>query len=225
MSALWCRSSCTLTARSRTRERCLHRTEQSGSTATGTPQRLCYRFPRSIDYGAAACLLLRRRVFAELGGFDSRYAPAYYEDADLGMRLAERGLRVMYEPRSTVTHVRYGSGGTDGAATLSERNRALFVERWAPTLKGRPWTFIGTSDQAVITARDALATPRILVLAEPGEHGGEIVQALVAQWRWARVTWASDIHTDGHDPGLGALWGRGWGGAGGRVADGSTVPL
>jgi GT2 family glycosyltransferase len=83
------------------------------------PHRLCYCFRRAVDSGSAACMLLRRTTFDALGGFDERYAPAYYEDADFCLRLAQQGLAVVYEPRSTVTHVRYGSGRQDTAFELS----------------------------------------------------------------------------------------------------------
>src|SRR5579859_1580960 len=94
------------------------------------PDLPCYRFPRRIDYGSAACMLMRRESFLRHGGFDERYAPAYFEDADLCMRFAQAGLSVMYEPRSTVTHVRHGSGEISSATQLSERNHRLFFERW-----------------------------------------------------------------------------------------------
>jgi GT2 family glycosyltransferase len=44
-------------------------------------------FPREVDYGSAACLIVDRAAFERLGGFDGAYAPAYYEDADLCLRL------------------------------------------------------------------------------------------------------------------------------------------
>ena len=66
---------------------------------------------------AALCLrarrgLLLRRVPGDaaqplhaLGGFDPRYEPAYYEDADYCVRLWKAGARVVYDPRAVVTHV------------------------------------------------------------------------------------------------------------------------
>jgi GT2 family glycosyltransferase len=137
------------------------------------PARLCYRFRRIVDFGSAACMLIRRDIFEALGGFDERYAPAYYEDVDLCLRLAQRRLTVVYEPRSTVTHVRYGSGGLEKVADLSERNRRLFVERWAPQLIGRPLTFLSASESSAIAARDAMATPRVLICAPAGHPGAE----------------------------------------------------
>jgi GT2 family glycosyltransferase len=166
------------------------------------PNHLCYRFRRVVDSGGAACMLLRRSVFELLGGFDPVYAPAYYDDADLCLRIAQNGLDVVYQPRSTVTHVRYGSGGSETAAELSERNRPLFVSRWASDLVGRPWTFRGSSKQAVITARDALATPRVLLAAGPAEPGvAELAHMMIERWPRARVTWATRLDRGaGFDP-------------------------
>jgi GT2 family glycosyltransferase len=156
------------------------------------PSRGCYGFPRVVDSGAAACMLIRRDLFHALDGFDPIYAPAYYEDADLCLRIAEQDWTVVYEPRSAVTHQRYGSAGLDRAAQLSRINRRVFVERWGPRLVGRPRTFHGTTEQAVIAARDARATPRVLICARPRERIAERVARQVARnWPRARVTWAT----------------------------------
>jgi GT2 family glycosyltransferase len=165
------------------------------------PDQLCYRFRRIVDLGSAACMLIRHSTFAALGGFDELFAPAYYEDADLCLRLAQHRLRVLYEPRSTVTHVRYGSGGIDNAVALSARHRRLFAERWGSHLMGRPWTFLTGSTQAVIAARDALASPRVLICA-PTEHASaaQLARVLLEGWPCARVTWATGAPTaDGLD--------------------------
>ncbi len=155
------------------------------------PDRLCYRFRRVVDIGSAACMLVKRSLFLAVGGFDELFTPAYYEDADLCMRLAHEGLQVVYEPRSTVTHMRYGSGGSDSAATLSARNRALFVTRWRDHLVGRPWTFNRGSEQAVLAARDAPADPRVAICAAAGRSGArELAGMLIDLWPRARVTWA-----------------------------------
>ncbi len=154
------------------------------------PGRLCYRFRRVVDFGGAACMLIRRSTFRALDGFDEGYAPAYYEDTDLCMRLGEHGLSVVYEPGCTVTHVRYGSGTSTAAVELSERNRRRFVERWRPRLTGRPWSFSGAGRQAVIAARDAPATPRVLIRAPAGDSTAQALAfVLLDGWPRARVTW------------------------------------
>ena len=50
---------------------------------------------------AAAALALRRPVFLELGGFDSRFVPAWWEDVDL----AARGHGDNAVARDVATHV------------------------------------------------------------------------------------------------------------------------
>ena len=125
-----------------------------------------------------------------MGGFDDRYAPAYYEDTDLCLRLAERGMSVVYEPRSTVTHVRYGSGGLDQAVSLSERNRKLFAERFARATRRPARKLRAGGDQAVIRARDAVASPRLLICADPAEPSVQYaIGELLEGFPRARLTW------------------------------------
>src|SRR5204863_9975673 len=68
-----------------------------------------YRFRRAVDYGSAACMLVERSAFLEAGGFDSVYGIGYFEDVDLCFELSRRGFVIVYEPRSTVVHVRAAS--------------------------------------------------------------------------------------------------------------------
>ena len=102
------------------------------------PAAPCYNYARAVDYCSAAALMLRRDVFARLGGFDPRYAPAYFEDTDLAFRLRAAGLRVMYQPRAEVVHVEGASHGGEeegsAKASLMAANRAIFVARWGATL-------------------------------------------------------------------------------------------
>ncbi len=92
-----------------------------------------YTFVREVDYCSGAALLVRTSAFRELGGFDDAYAPAYYEDVDLCFGLRSLGYRVLYQPRSVVTHLEGISSGTDvrkGTKRFQEINRTTFVEKW-----------------------------------------------------------------------------------------------
>ena len=93
---------------------------------------------REIDYASGACLAVRREVFAELGGFDIAFAPAYCEDADLCFRLRERGLRIIYEPTSEIVHhlsITANSINAGYKQRLATRNQQAFVERWSERLE------------------------------------------------------------------------------------------
>jgi hypothetical protein len=53
----------------------------------------------------------------------------------------ERGLVVLYEPKSVIVHVEGATAGTDlkqGAKQFQAKNESLFVERWADALARQP---------------------------------------------------------------------------------------
>ncbi len=56
-----------------------------------------------VDSGSGACLLIRREVWDQLGGFDQRFF-MYGEDLDLCWRMRELGFTVWYEPSARVVH-------------------------------------------------------------------------------------------------------------------------
>jgi GT2 family glycosyltransferase len=67
----------------------------------------------------AACVLIRRRAFDEVAGFDPAFF-LYFEDADLCVRLRERGWRLVQEPDAVAVHVG-GRGALDPATELHYR--------------------------------------------------------------------------------------------------------
>lgn len=100
-----------------------------------------FRCRREVDYVSGASLLIRRDVFGRVDGFDARYAPAYYEDADLAFAVRRLGLRVYYEPASTVIHCEGVSAGTDldrGMKRHQRPNQAKFADKWRAELVAYP---------------------------------------------------------------------------------------
>lgn len=160
------------------------------------PRSFEHRFTRTVDYGSAACLLVRADLFAALGGFDPAYSPAYYEDADFCFKLTERGFRTVYEPRSRVVHVR---GGTSHQANaLMVANRRVFSDRWRTRLdRRRPLRDAGFDPRLRLAARDAENLDRILVVDDRVPHhdrgsGDPRMAKLLAEasdlWPQARIT-------------------------------------
>jgi len=105
------------------------------------PEKPEYNYLREVDYCSAAALMIPRSLFASVGCFDSRYAPAYYEDTDLAFKVRKAGCRVLYQPLSEVIHYEGATGGTDlstGAKKHQEINRSTFAEKWAAELMTKP---------------------------------------------------------------------------------------
>lgn len=48
--------------------------------------------------------LFDRHKWLELGGFDARFYPAYWEDIDLSFRARQRGWQVLFEKKAVVEH-------------------------------------------------------------------------------------------------------------------------
>ena len=100
-----------------------------------------FRFRRKVDYVSGAALLIRHEVFRQVGGFDARYTPAYYEDTDLAFAVRRLGLRVYYEAASTVIHCEGISSGTDldsGIKQHQRGNQVKFADKWAGALASQP---------------------------------------------------------------------------------------
>ncbi len=103
----------------------------------GDPGAAEYNVLRDVDYCSGAALLVRAGLFRRIGGFDSRYAPAYYEDTDLAFAVRAAGFRTVVQPRAVVVHHEGVSHGTDtggGVKRHQEANRQVFAAKWADTL-------------------------------------------------------------------------------------------
>ncbi|HEY7906987.1 MAG TPA: glycosyltransferase, partial [Wenzhouxiangella sp.] len=110
-----------------------------GRLGSATTSRV--QFVSEADYVSGACLAIRSKTFQSLGGFDTHYSPAYYEDTDLCFKVRALGLRVLYQPRATVIHFEGISSGTSESSGIKRYqaiNREKFKKRWAQELTAHP---------------------------------------------------------------------------------------
>lgn len=143
-----------------------------------------YNYCRSVDYCSAASVAISADLWRQLGGFDERYAPAYYEDVDLAFRIRAAGRRVVYQPFSRVVHFEGVSCGTDVASGIKQSqlvNAKVFTEHHRTELAKQPWP--GTDpDQA----KDRAAIGRVLVIdhrtPHPERDAGSLVTIDLMRW-------------------------------------------
>ena len=100
-----------------------------------------FAYMRDVDYVSGAAVAIERAVWMQLGGLDTRYAPAYYEDADLGFAVRALGRRVVVQPMARVVHDEGSSGGMDvrqGPKRRQALNREVFAQKWGTALRAHP---------------------------------------------------------------------------------------
>ncbi|WP_066459824.1 glycosyltransferase [Castellaniella caeni] len=91
---------------------------------------------------SASCLMMRREVFDELGGFDEQSFPVYYGDADLCLRAGQAGYLVTQASEVRLKHM----GGATRLLTEQFKQEALpdaeqeerLYAKWLPKLASDP---------------------------------------------------------------------------------------
>jgi GT2 family glycosyltransferase len=93
--------------------------------------------PAYVFSACGGAMMIDRRLFLEMGGFDERLF-CYYEDVDLGYRLQLRGEPTLLAPSAVVRHVGSASSGgprSDFALFHGTRNRLwVFLKDTPPAL-------------------------------------------------------------------------------------------
>ncbi len=135
---------------------------------------------RRVPWAVAAFLLVRRRAWDHVGGFDERQW-MYAEDLDLGWRLREAGWATRYEPRAVVDH--------ESAASTTQLFGPEVAPHWQRSTYGflarrRGVTYawaVALLNLAGALLRWVSSVPRSVKTPEP--HAG----VRRAHARWARV--------------------------------------
>lgn len=75
--------------------------------------------------------IVRASYFSELGGFDTLYAPFYWEDIDLSYRAYKRGWKVLFDPTIKVEHHHESTIGKyfvkEKISKIAFRNQFIFI--------------------------------------------------------------------------------------------------
>lgn len=133
----------------------------------GDPEDPAWAVERDVDYVSAAAFAMRREAFEAALGFDLCYEPAYYEDADLCMKLHQLGLRVVYCPASRIVHHENATSRRYAKAlhidSVIGLNRQHFVARWQAVLKGEKSRVPGIFPPPAATPTPPEGAPSLLL--------------------------------------------------------------
>lgn len=95
---------------------------------------------RFVDFASGCCLIVRRKLIEEIGGFDENYF-VYWEDADFCYRMIKSGYRIYFSNTPTLYHIGSAStGGSNSEFSIYQynKNHVIFLRKHF----GMPMTFL-----------------------------------------------------------------------------------
>jgi GT2 family glycosyltransferase len=109
-------------------------------SAAGYARRLAV--VQNLSAVTGACLMIRKPVFEEVGGFDERFV-LIYNDVDLCLRLRQRGYAIIWTPWAELYHDESSTRGSDDRPQNREQvaaEIALLRAKWGELLRaGDPY--------------------------------------------------------------------------------------
>jgi N-acetylglucosaminyl-diphospho-decaprenol L-rhamnosyltransferase len=117
----------------------------------------------AVGWLSGSCLLLRRKAFDAVTGFDPSYF-MYFEDVDLGDRLGRAGWQNVYVPDAHVVHLGGHATERDRDRMTLEHHRSAY-RYLSGRYAGPRWAPVRLALRAGLTARSALAR-RVAGVAE-----------------------------------------------------------
>lgn len=114
----------------------------------------------------AACLMVRKKLFESVGGFNATSLVVAFNDVDLCLRLHRMGLRNIFEARALLHHHESMSRGvddTDEKRRVFERERTYMLQHWQREIADDPAYNLNLSrEQEDFSFRIGAATERQL---------------------------------------------------------------
>lgn len=97
---------------------------------------------KNVSALTAACLMTRRELFWQVGGFDEQNLPVAFNDVDFCLKLREQGLRLVWTPYAELYHHEALSRGPDFSIEKESRLHheiSYMFGRWSSQLARDPY--------------------------------------------------------------------------------------
>ncbi len=97
---------------------------------------------QEVSAVGAACMLVKRELYLQAGGFDEEHLKVAFNDIDFCLKLRSRGARIIYTPWAELYHHEHASRGTEYTEANEQRftGEIRFIrEKWGDTLMKDPF--------------------------------------------------------------------------------------
>ncbi len=139
-----------------------------------------------VDGGLGCCMMYRRAVALDVGGYDPGFAPVWFDDLDLTLAIRRHGLKVFYLPDVRVIH---------HVRQYAQAGRATASRPALRAIRGRA--------RAAVPARARRRVVQALNLDRPPDEQRERLHHHYAYWR---AKWGFDLLNPDMDA-VRARWG------------------
>jgi hypothetical protein len=116
----------------------------------------------TTNYSAvtAACMMLRKSLYNELGGLDEQYLRVQFNDVDLCLRMREKGYSIVYTPYAELYH---HESVSRGHLRINLAENVYMRERWGTVLDKDPYYNVNFArDRGNFNLRADLLRPKVL---------------------------------------------------------------
>jgi GT2 family glycosyltransferase len=120
--------------------RASHWFRRAQRSETGYSNRLI--ITQNLSVVTAACMLVRKAVFQEVGGFDEVNFAIAFNDVDLCLKIREKGYLIVWTPSAELYHMESASRGSDFAPERFQRFRRELDnlnKKWAASFANDPY--------------------------------------------------------------------------------------
>jgi GT2 family glycosyltransferase len=133
-----------------------------------------YLEPQVVDWALGAALLISRRCFEALAGFDESLF-LYSEETDFCLRARDLGMRTRYEPAAVMTHIGGQSGQSGKTHSMQIINRVRVYRRRHGAAAS--WGFFSLTllrELSWITRNDGRSRAAVRALLRPASRPREL---------------------------------------------------
>lgn len=140
--------------------------------------RLC--LPQNLSAVTAACLLVKKEVYTEVGGLDQDNLKVAFNDVDFCLKIRAAGYRVYWEPDAELYHYESATRGYEDTPEKKSRfnqEKQFMHQKWGDTLGNDPYynPNLTQHHENFSVAWPPRESDRLPTLPAPQSHQREIV--------------------------------------------------
>lgn len=117
-----------------------HAFKYGARDSLGYFSKLC--IAHTVSAVTAACLVVRKKVFEQVGGLDEQGLKVAFNDVDFCIKVRDAGYRNVFTPHAVLVHHESATRGSDNDESRRERfasEQRVMRTRWGDALKNDPY--------------------------------------------------------------------------------------